>query len=359
MRSFLFLSIVSLSVACEETDKESDGTDLVGDTGSPGSILTDTAEEDTANTDQCGVIVVSSMPEADNRDFFYRDAIRVSLSDPDDTATISVRKLSGTSGDVEGRTEVLDEELIFIPAAALEPSSEYMIYVSTCSAETVEEIAFATSDFGLPIDAQMLGNTYAFNFGSGSLQPEELQASLDGMVENYIMLSVFDQTGSRLQFHSGSSVPGEYVQDYCAATGPISEPVDFSQSPHLEVAFPMLPFRSNDQTLNLRDFTLSFTLSPDGKRLAHGSWTAEADMREFAPLLNQVAYDMCNNYLPTFDVHCGPCRDGQSYCIPLSMANIEAEDGDKEINCVDDDQCHVECANNAPGCEPKVDECEQ
>jgi len=357
MRSFVFLSIVAFSVACEETDKESDGTDLIDDTGSPGIITPDTGVEDTAISNECTARLTDSFPEINNSDFFYRDIIRVTLSSSDDTATLALRKISGSAGDVEGRVEMDTNTLTFSPNMPLEPLNEYIAYVSTCDSEFVQEIPFQTNDFGLPVDAQMKDNTYSFNFGSGGFAPEGLQASLDGMVNNHIMLSVFNQVGSRVTFHSGSSIDTEYVQDFCAVTGSVSSDVDVAQSPDIVVEMAEVPFRSNGFPIALRNFSFAATLSPDGTRMSHGYWTAEAVIREFAPMLNQQAYDMCNNYLPTIDVTCEPCSDGEVFCISMAMTDLELEKGDKSVDCVLADQCHQECPNNSPDCEPKLDEC--
>jgi hypothetical protein len=191
------------------------------------------------------------------------------------------------------------------------------------------------------------------------MEPIEFQASLDGMVENFILLSALEQNGTRVQFHSGSSVDGDLSQDYCAGSSDTFAPIDVDGEASLMIAIPDLPFRSKDQALHLRDFNFSFTLSPDGQTLTHGYWSAEADMREFSLLLNQGAYDMCNNYFPTFDVSCQPCSvDQEPFCIVLSMYEVEAEAIEKSLNCISRDQCHLECENNLPECtDPLAEAC--
>jgi hypothetical protein len=362
MRHFIFITFSILTISCEETDKEADGTDLVSDTGTPGVLDPDTGvEEDTSISDECAITITLSNPEPNSDTFFYRDPLLVTLSDMDETANISLRSTSGEDiGDVEGSSSIEGRELSFMPSQPLIPETSYTAYVSTCDAEQVEELSFTTSSFGLPITEPLLERMFGFNFGTGRMEPIEFQASLDGMVQNYILLSALEQNGTRVQFHAGSSVDGDFSQDYCAATSEAFSPVDVEGEATLMIEVDDLPFRSKDQTLHLRDFRFSFTLSPDGQKLTHGYWSAEADMREFSVLLNQGSYDMCNNYFPTFGVSCQPCSvDQDPSCIVLSMYEVEADAIEKNLNCVSRDECHLECANNLPECtDPQAETCD-
>ena len=102
MRNVLFLSFGLFAISCEETDKESDGTDLNSDTGTPGVIDPDTGEDDTG-TNECIVSIDFSYPEADSATFFYRDPLRFKLSEIDDTVTVALRSTSGDDiGEVAG-----------------------------------------------------------------------------------------------------------------------------------------------------------------------------------------------------------------------------------------------------------------
>jgi len=361
MRGFLLFSCALLAISCEETDKESDGTDLVSDTGTPGVIDPDTGMDDTA-TDECIVSIDLSTPQADSTDFFYRDPIRVTLSEIDETATISVRSISGDElGDVAGEYSIEGREVVFFPEQALVPETSYIVYVSTCDAETVFEIPFTTSTFGLPITDPLNDILFGFNFGTGRMDPIDFQASLDGMVENNILISAFSQNGTRVQFHTGSSVDGDFTQDFCAATSDVLEPFDVEGVAEVSVTSPEVPFRSKDVTVYLRDFSFTFTLSPDAKTMTHGYWTAEADMREFGPLLNQTSYNICTNYFPSIGVTCMPCAADQNpSCIPLSMFEVEAEAVEKSLFCITEEQCHADCPDNLQTCEdPQTDTCEQ
>ena len=358
MRRFFFFSAVLLGTACEETDKEGDDTDLISDTSDPGDIVDDTAQ-DSGQTTECETLFVNSFPQAESETFFYRDPIRVELSMTDETASISMRQATGE--DVSGSMQQDGADLLFIPSQALTPQTDYVIYLSYCNSEIVLEIPFRTSDFGMDVVGDISGKTYAFNFGTGLMNPPEFQASLDGMVENNIILSVDSQNGTRLSFHSGSSVDNDTAQDYCSQTTGNFAPYDLLDGPEISIAHTALPFRAKDNQLMLRDFAMNFTMAPDGTGFSHGYWTAEIDMREFAPLLNQASFDMCENYFPTFGVECFPCSvDQEPRCITLSMIDIEAEAFEKPVNCVEENQCHLECGNNAPDCTPPSEQvCEQ
>ena len=358
MRNAFFFSVVLFGISCEETDKEGDDTDLISDTSEPGDIIVDTAE-DSGQSTECGTTFVSSSPQAESDTFFYRDAIRIELSDLDETASISMRMATGE--DIAGNMQQNGPELLFIPSQSLVPQTDYVIFLSYCSSDIVVEIPFRTSEFGLEVSGDISEKSYAFNFGTGRMDPPEFQASLNGMVENNIILSIKSQNGTRLSFHSGSSTANDTAQDYCAQTSGDFAPYDLQDGPEISIANTALPFRVKDQQLMLRDFSMKFTMAPDGSAFSHGYWSAEIDMREFAPLLNQASFDMCENYFPTFGVQCYPCSvDQEPRCITLSMFDIDAEAFDKVINCVDENQCHIECSNNTQDCVPLPEQiCEQ
>ena len=353
MRKCFLFSVVWLGVACEETDKEGDDTDLITDTSDPGDVIVDTAE--TGQTEECTTVFVGSSPAAESDTFFYRDALRVELSNDDETASLSMRMSTGE--EVSGNVQKNGPEIVFIPSQDLLPQTDYVMFLSYCSSDIVLEIPFRTSDFGLEVTGDISGKSYAFDFGTGRMDPPELQASLDGMVENDILLSVVSQNGTRVSFHGASSIDNDVAQDYCVQTSGDFTPYDLQSGPEISLSLPEFPFRSKDQQLSLRDFTMKMTMAPDGTAFSHGYWSAEIDVRELAALLNQASFDMCENYFPTFGVECGPCSiDAEPRCIVLSMFDVEAEAFDKTINCVNENQCHLECGNNRPDCVPKEEE---
>ena len=361
MRNLFFLSFGLFVISCEETDKESDGTDLNSDTGTPGVLDPDTGEEDTG-TDECIVSIDFSNPEADSNTFFYRDPLRFKLSEIDDTVTVSLRSTSGDDiGEVTGQYSMDGRDVIFVPDRALLPETSYLAYVSTCDAETVFEIPFTTSSFGLPITEPLTDLLFGFNFGTGRMDPLDFQASLDGMVDNFILLSAFAQNGTRVEFHTGSSVDGDFAQDFCSSTSALFSPFDVDGVSDVSLSIPELPFRSKGNTVYLRNFSFDFTLAPNAKSMTHGYWTAEADMREFSNLLNQPTSTICADYLPSIGVTCGPCMaDGHPTCIPLSMYEVEVEAVEKSLFCVNEDQCHADCEENLETCDvPQEEVCDQ
>ena len=172
MRNLFILSLGLFAMSCEETDKESDGTDLNSDTGTPGVLDPDTGAGDTG-TGECSVSIDFSYPEADSTTFFYRDSLRFELSEIDETVSVELRSTSGDdSGGIAGQYLIDGKEVIFIPDRALLPESSYMAFVSTCNAEAVFEIPFQTSSFGLPITGSLVDQIFGFNFGSGRVDPE-------------------------------------------------------------------------------------------------------------------------------------------------------------------------------------------
>ncbi|MEC7985394.1 MAG: hypothetical protein VX278_09535 [Myxococcota bacterium] len=279
----LFLLTIAFELACEDLDKESEDANLVSDSGNP-NLTIDTAS-DTAVTDTCGVSVLTYYPESGSSDFFYRDRMRFELSELDESATVALRN---ESGEIPGNTFIDGPFVWFTPDQPLEPETGYIVYISLCENEEIQEFTFQTSNYGLPITANLEGKTFAFNFGSGRLVPEEFQMSLAGMVENNILLGIDKQDGNRLSFISSSSLDGNFNQDYCVVSNDTFQDGDIS-SPEIRVEAPNVLFRSKGQDLNLRNYSMMMTMSPDGTQFRNGYWSAEADIREFALLLNQAS----------------------------------------------------------------------
>ena len=117
-----------------------------------GDKATDTSSvEDTAVADEgCGVEIDETYPALNAADVYYLSNLTVELSDPDETASLTLTDASGA--EVAGEVSVDDDTLTFAPSAALAPSTSYNLNVSYCGSEEPAVIPFTTSALGTAID---------------------------------------------------------------------------------------------------------------------------------------------------------------------------------------------------------------
>lgn len=319
-----------------------------GDKTTDTSSVTDTA----TTTEGCGVEIDDTYPVLNAADVYYLSNLVVELSDPDDTATLTL--LDGSGAEVAGTVSVDDDTLIFDPTDALAPSTSYTLQVTYCSGSA--DIAFTTSALGSALEGgneSIVGKTYALDISSGTfVEPAGVGDLIGGLLENNILIGVKSIENDQMAIRGAISVASTTDQDYCTSTLEDFPPADFSTSPYFEIP-------KEDVTLSVAGFTATIfglavtgTFAPDGSYFGGASLEGELDARQILPLLGDAGLDaetpedVCGLLLG-FGVQCVECQsDSEPLCVRLVVDRLVAEETGNELGLVCDSECHASCASN-------------
>jgi hypothetical protein len=319
-----------------------------GDKTTDTSSVTDTA----TTTEGCGVEIDDTYPVLNAADVYYLSNLVVELSDPDDTATLTL--LDGSGAEVAGTVSVDDDTLIFDPTDALAPSTSYTLQVTYCSGSA--DIAFTTSALGSALEGgneSIVGKTYALDISSGTfVEPAGVGDLIGGLLENNILIGVKSIENDQMAIRGAISVASTTDQDYCTSTLEDFPAADFSTSPYFEIP-------KEDVTLSVAGFTATIfglavtgTFAPDGSYFGGASLEGELDARQILPLLGDAGLDaetpedVCGLLLG-FGVQCVECQsDSEPLCVRLVVDRLVAEETGNELGLVCDSECHASCATS-------------
>lgn len=321
-----------------------------------GDKATDTSSvDDTAVVDEgCGVEIDETYPALNAADVYYLSNLTVELSDPDETASLTLTDASGA--EVAGEVSVDDDTLTFAPSAALAPSTSYNLNVSYCGSEEPAVIPFTTSALGTAIDGgneSIVGKTYALDISSGSfVEPAGVGDLIGGLLENKILIGVTSVENDQMSIRGAISKGATTDQDMCTETLEEFPAADFSTSPYFEIP-------KEDVTLSVAGFTATIyglevtgTFSSDASYFGGGTLQGELDARQILPLLGDAGLDaetpeeVCGLLLG-FGVSCVECQsDSEPLCVRLVVERLVADDTGVELVplTADDIAASAECA---------------
>ncbi len=321
-----------------------------------GDKATDTASVDDTATAQegCGVEIDETYPALNAADVYYLSNLTVELSDPDETASLTLT--DGSGAEVAGEVTVDDDTLTFAPSAALAPSTSYNLNVSYCGSEEPAVIPFTTSALGTAIDGgneAIVGKTYALDISSGSfVEPAGVGDLIGGLLENKILIGITSVENDVMTVRGAISDGSTTDQDMCTETLEEFPTADFSTSPYFEIP-------KEDVTLSVAGFTATIyglevtgTFSSDATYFGGGTLQGELDARQILPLLGDAGLDaetpeeVCGLLLG-FGVSCVECQsDSEPLCVRLVVERLVAEDTGVELVplTADDIAANAECA---------------
>lgn len=299
-----------------------------------GDKTTDTSSvEDTATQDGCGVEIDETYPALNAADVYYLSNLTVELSDPDETASLTLTDASGA--EVDGEVTVDDDTLTFAPGAALSPSTSYNLNVSYCGSEEPAVIPFTTSALGTALDGgneSIVGQTYAVDISAGRfVEPAGVGDLIGGLLENKILIGVTSVENDQMSIRGAISDGATTDQDMCTQTLEEFPPADFTTSPYFEIP-------KEDVTLSVAGFTATIyglevtgTYASDATYFGGGTLKGELDARQILPLLGDAGLDaetpeeVCGLLLG-FGVQCVECiSDGEPLCVRLSVMDLIAD----------------------------------
>ncbi len=311
----------------------------------------DTVEETAA---PCGVEISSTAPAAGNSNFYYRGDIRVTLTDADSTAEISVDGVTGTSALAED-----NKSLSFTPDAPLDPSTAYTFTVDYCGGSA--PVDFTTSSLGTAIDdpSSLTGSVFALDLQADDVEiviPAGVGSVLESYLEIALLLEVESADASTLQIFAalGSDSDGE-VQEFCDPTLPFPD-ADFTGAPYFQLGPQTTTISAAGLDVEIRDLFISGTFAADGSYWGGGVLQGSVDTRPLVPLLEDCDFnestpetdDDCEDgaiceLVEGFGVACEDCGDGTEFCLEIKAIGLGGDSVSTDLDVVALGDCHEQC----------------
>ncbi|MBK7759445.1 MAG: hypothetical protein IPI35_24230 [Deltaproteobacteria bacterium] len=321
---FISLTVLALTAAsCSGGDKE------VVDTQPP-----------------CGVEIDETIPAAGATNFYYRGEIEFYLSDADETATLSIDGVTGTSYRNED-----NDVVYFKPDAPLSPSTAYTAKLTYCTGEA--EVGFTTSALGTSIadTSSLIGKVYSLDLQAGRVViPEGVGSVLEQYLDIVIFMEVASADASAIRlFGALADEANPSQQDYCSQTLAFPE-ADFSGAPFFEIGPESTNIAVAGFEVTIDDLLISGTFAGDGSYWGGGVLQGSVDTRALVPLIEEGGEDsaVCD-IVAGFGVACEVCSsDGQPFCLSIKAVDL----GGEEITSTDLEEiamsdCHENCPDSA------------
>jgi len=313
----------------------------------------DTATGEDCDTDtggECDNEIDSVFPENGELQAYFRTTVEVTLEEPEADATLTLTDSAGN--EVPGQLTVDDDTLIFVPDAALAPSTEYNVNVDfSCG---MPSTTFTTSEVGSDIDASTLeGNTYSLDIASGRfVEPAGIGSILGDFIDQEILIGV--QTADATDIQMIGAIGDGGAQGECDPT--IGFPsATFAGNPFFQIGPETTTLSVAGYTVTIEDLEISGAFAPDASYIAGAVLAGTIDTRPLVPLVNAEAdcsdgaprccdtdidpncnpdddVDGCcdEDYIcdlaTTLSVSCISCTtDGEDFCLSLYVDSMQAE----------------------------------
>ena len=302
--------------------------------------------DDTADTSAstCGVEVRATYPSSDSTDFYYRGFVEFQLSQPDETAVLSIDGVSGVST-LNSRMDTV----YFTPDETLESNTTYTATLDYCSGSP--SIDFTTSSLGSSLEAgvDITQMTYRLDLQSGRVVvPEGVGAVLQDYLDFQILIQPTAVENNTISMVGAlaSEVDNDF-QDYCDPT--IDFPVaDFSAAPYFQIGPQSTTIAVTDYSLTIENLLISGTIADDGSWFGGATLSGEIDTRPLVPLLFEGEDDenaICD-FILGFGVSCIPCFGDEDvpFCLEILAIELEADTtAGPNVEAIDMADCHEEC----------------
>lgn len=294
--------------------------------------------------DDCHTNIDETVPAADATDAYWRADIEFWLDDPDPAVVSSITLAQG-SDEVPGDTWFSEDEetVFFTPAAPLEPLTAYDATITTCHGEAT--ISFSTSELGLPLEEDIVGQTWAVDLTQGRvLKPEGVGDLIFELGVPLVLVEVQDANGD-LEL-MGALANDDGTQDPCTPTIPFPS-ADFSDSPFFQVPASLVTLEVAGMLLPVHEFVLEGTIAADGTWFGGAVIGGELDARELADLIDEVDSpdDLCN-LTASFGAPCQPCStDGEEYCLEVLVDSLVGDAVDIDLEEIVDPSGDPDCAD--------------
>ena len=295
-----------------------------GDSGDSGGSGSGTGGDDggTGGDDgssPCLTEVAPGYPREGQSDFYYRSALDVSLSAPTGDEFMGLRDAAGAV--VEGVSAHHDWSLSFTPNAPLDPDSAYTADVTTCDGTISYD--FRTSGLGTALD-NCSATAQAFQLdlrNARFVEPAGVAELLLGQVDSVPLIAL-----TRASDEEGSLLLGavaDSAQDRCQPTNTL---YGAWTNPHFAAGPEDVTFSVSEVDFPVAGFSVSADIQSDCSGLGGGVLAGVLDARDVGPLLGDLLGitdpdEVCTT-LSGFGAPCGPCGDGEMYCVELLVEQV-------------------------------------
>jgi hypothetical protein len=301
-------------------------------------------DDDSGTTTECNITVVETFPANGETAAYYRTPIEVTFSAPDDTATMSVAGVTGT-------TSWRDNTLVLTPDTPLTPGTSYDVAIDyQCGAPTV---SWTTSEVGGSADAAgLVGNAYVLNLADARfVQPSGVGPLLQQYLTVDILMGITEADASNILFTGAIGVEDATpaVQDTCQPTIDFPQ-AGFSDNPFFSAGPATTTIAVEGFEVVIDDLLIEGSVSPAGDYIAGAVLGGQIDTRPLVGLLDEEGGDeaICE-LASSIGVECEPCEDGGNFCLTLFVDSINAPGVDSSIEVIDDPCSRTECADD-PDC---------
>jgi hypothetical protein len=283
---------------------------------------------DTADPENCEALVVTTEPEADVSDWYWRSppTVFVGKANPDAyRARLETADGTPVATNLTWADNGLSFELVL--PVGLEPNTAYVLDVTDC--RETQRIPFSTSSLGTPLEGGvegLIGNTYVIDLTAATwIEPGGFGAILALYFTTPVLIgveyadaAVIDLMGAQ----GWETDEGDILQntqqpsfDFPAA--------NFSAAPFFEADADALVIEFDSVAVPITDFALTGTLSADATVLGGGTITGLGDTRNMGTLLDKPDEPgaICD-LAATLGAVCEPCPDGESYCMFMRATNV-------------------------------------
>jgi hypothetical protein len=303
---------------------------------------TDSGAANTGNQD-CDTTVDATWPENGAADFYFRDAIEFTLSDPDPSAEVIFSRSGSQSTSDDGLT------VIFTPDQPLPPSTEFEAALDYCyGSPTIE---FSTSELGEDLENPLAiaGKTYRVDLADARYTENPGVAGfLMGWLNRDLLFHISDIQDGALSLRLAlAGEEAEDGQDLCYRTFDIEGMT--LEGPDLVLSADDILFDFYTGSLQVGDFDLVATLASDLSWLGGAQFSGWLNITDFSAALDlNDDEDICD-IMDNLDSGCEPCpHDSTQSCVTLAGDRLEGVEVGVEL-------VEISEQNSFPGC-PGYDE---
>jgi len=322
----------------------------------------DSSGEDSAlvvdDNPPCNITGVVLLPEQDTTEAYYRDPLRIRLTEPDLSARFLLRTADGETLDGTTVPRVDDPATIeFFPTEPLSPLTEYRVTVGFCDDRETLSWTFATSTAGESLTADLAGRAYQLDLENARwIRPAGIGGLVPLVTDNDVLVAVEAASEGVVQAFVAPGLDG--AQDLCGTTSPL--PAAALSDSWLALPEGTLVLSSSGRIVVLYRAVVSGDFLADGSAFVGGRLAATVDLRHLEGVVSFGAggttpEEMCL-FIETYGSSCTPCSDGEEVCYDVEVEGITANEVAGPLACVALEDCHTGCATSTCG-DPTAGEC--
>lgn len=264
----------------------------------------------------CDTEIRSTWPLQGATDAYYRGSIEFTLTELDETATVST--------DIPGTQTTRQDGLVIVytPDEPLEPGQDVTVALNYCRG--APELSFTVSDYGTPLDGgvDLAATAWSLDLSTARfIDAEGLGDIVASYLQNALLLGASSVGADSFTMTMARS-DGSGDQDPCSRTTDLPT-ADFSDAPYFELSGSDVVVDINDVELHLGDLSLAGTFAADGQSIGGVTFTVTGDARDAGAWLGIDPAVICE-LAESISVPCEPCSDGELYCGTVVASDLEA-----------------------------------